>query len=431
MKRKILSVFVMFTLLGGMLYNVYAATVDELQQQKDELEEQTDQQKEQLNTETEQLKAQQEEVQENLSEAMQEIANLDTQIETNESEIQSLETQIDELQASIDQKEVEIQEKQEEYDENEALLSERLVVMYEKGETSFLDLLFSSEGLVDFLSNYYSLSQLAECDMELLESINTEKQEIESAKAELENQKTQITSLKAEKQTKTITLQQQKEEREQKAQNLSEEDKQLEAEIKANNDRIEQMENDAQKQLEALEEQIKKAQQSNSSNNSGSNSGSSNGGSATNGSGLHFDGTFIWPCNNKVVTSTMKNRWGRKHKGIDIGARYENVYATASGYAYTLENPSGYGHYIVIIHGNNYISLYGHLNSFKITSGQYVTQGQVIAQSGNSGSSTAPHLHYELRRASSISQFFSVNPLDPLDYLPGGYTLAAGAAQES
>ena len=379
MKRKILSVFVMFTLLGGMLYNVYAATVDELQQQKDELEEQTDQQKEQLNTETEQLKAQQEEVQENLSEAMQEIANLDTQIETNESEIQSLETQIDELQASIDQKEVEIQEKQEEYDENEALLSERLVVMYEKGETSFLDLLFSSEGLVDFLSNYYSLSQLAECDMELLESINTEKQ------------------------TKTITLQQQKEEREQKAQNLSAEDKQLEAEIKANNDRIEQMENEAQKQLEALEEQIKKAQQSNSSNNSGSNSGSSNGGSATNGSGLHFDGTFIWPCNNKVVTSTMKNRWGRKHKGIDIGARYENVYATASGYAYTLENPSGYGHYIVIIHGNNYISLYGHLNSFKITSGQYVTQGQVIAHSGNSGSSTAPHLHYELRRASSIS----------------------------
>ena len=364
---------------------------------------------------------------ETVRKAMQEIANLDTQISANESEIQTLETQINDLQTSIDQKEVEIQKKQEEYDENEALLSERLVVMYEKGETSFLDLLFSSEGLVDFLSNYYSLSQLAECDMELLESINTEKQEIENAKAELENQKTQITSLKAEKQTKSITLQQQKEEREQKAQSLNEQDKQLQSEIDDYNERIKEVEAQAAAQLKALEEEQKRKEQEAANNNGG---GSSSG-STTNGSGLHFDGTFIWPCDNKVVTSTMKNRWGRKHKGIDIGARYENVYATASGYAYTLENPGGYGHYIVIIHGNNYISLYGHLNSFNISSGQYVTQGQVIAQSGNSGGSTGPHLHYELRRASSISQFFSVDPLDPLDYLPGGYTLAAGAAQES
>ncbi len=417
MKRKILSVFIMFTLLGGMLYNVYAATVDELNKQS-----------EQLNEELKQKEAQQDEVQEDLSEAMQEIATLDTQISTNESEIQTLQTQIEELQTSIDQKETEIQQKQEEYDENEELLSERLVVMYEKGETSFLDLLFSSDSLVDFLSNYYSLSQLAECDMELLESINNEKQEIENAKAELESQKTQVTSLKAEKQTKSITLQQQKAEREEKAQNLDAQDKQLQSEIDDYNERIKEVEAQAAAQLKALEEEQKRKEQEAAKNNNSSSNSSS---STTNGAGLNFDGTFIWPCNNKVVTSTMKNRWGRKHKGIDIGARYENVYATASGYAYTLENPGGYGHYIVIIHGNNYISLYGHLNSFKITSGQYVTQGQVIAQSGNSGSSTAPHLHYELRRASSISQFFSVSPLDPLDYLPGGYTLAAGAAQES
>ena len=418
MNKKILSVWIIFTLLGGMLTSVYAATVDELNKQS-----------EQLNEELNQKKEEQAEVKEDLNEEMQEIANLDTQIETNESEIQALETQIDNLQTSIEQKEVEIQEKQEEYNENEELLSERLVVMYEKGETSFLDLLFSSDSLVDFLSNYYSLSQIAECDMELLENIHAEKQEIENAKTQLENQKTQITSLKAEKQTKSVTLQQQKQEREQKAQNLNEQDKQLQSEIDDYNERIKEVEAQAAAQLKALEEEQKRKEEEAAKNNGGSSSNNSS--SAINGDGLNFDGTFIWPCNNKVVTSTMKNRWGRKHKGIDIGARYENVYATASGYAYTLENPGGYGHYIVIIHGNNYISLYGHLNSFKITSGQYVTQGQVIAQSGNSGGSTGPHLHYELRRASSISQFFSVSPLDPLDYLPGGYTLSAGAAQES
>ena len=90
-------------------------------------------------------------------------------------------------------------------------------------------------------------------------------------------------------------------------------------------------------------------------------------GGSSGANGLHFDGSFIWPCVNKVVTSTVKQRWGRMHKGIDIGASYENVYASASGYAYTLENPSGYGHYIIIVHGDGYISLYGHLNSFKVS----------------------------------------------------------------
>ena len=147
--------------------------------------------------------------------------------------------------------------------------------------------------------------------------------------------------------------------------------------------------------------------------------------------GINFDGSFVWPCNNKTVTSTVKNRWGRKHKGIDIAARYENVYATASGYAYTRENPGGYGHYIIVIHGNNYISLYGHLNSYKVSSGQFVKQGQVIAQSGNSGASKGAHLQFELRRASTISSFFKVAPLNPLEYLSGGYTLTPGATKES
>ena len=119
------------------------------------------------------------------------------------------------------------------------------------------------------------------------------------------------------------------------------------------------------------------------------------------------------------------------HKGIDIGARYENVYASASGYAYNAYDRNGYGTYIMIFHGSGYVSLYGHLSSSHVSNGQYVSQGQVIATSGNSGGSTGAHLHFELRQATSVSQFFSKSPLNPLDYLPGGYTLAAGATTES
>ena len=87
----------------------------------------------------------------------------------------------------------------------------------------------------------------------------------------------------------------------------------------------------------------------------------------------------------------------------------------------------------MIVHGDGYITLYGHLSASKITSGQFVKQGQVIATSGNSGASQGAHLHFEIRKCKSISQMFTSgnNYLNPLDYLPGGYTMAAGAATPS
>lgn len=119
----------------------------------------------------------------------------------------------------------------------------------------------------------------------------------------------------------------------------------------------------------------------------------------------------------------MKFRWGRMHKGIDIGVAYQPVYAAASGIAYNAYNPGGYGTYVMLFHGNGYVTLYGHLSTSKVADGQTVSKGQVIAISGNSGGSTGPHLHFEIRRAESAADFFSKSPLDPLQYLPGGYTL--------
>ena len=151
--------------------------------------------------------------------------------------------------------------------------------------------------------------------------------------------------------------------------------------------------------------------------------GSSSRGSSSGVAGLNFDGTFQWPTATKVVTSRMKYRWGRMHKGIDIGVSYQPIYAAASGIAYNAYNPGGYGTYVMLFHGNGYVTLYGHLSTSKVADGQTVSKGQVIAISGNSGGSTGPHLHFEIRKAESASDFFSKSPLDPLQYLPGGYTL--------
>ena len=394
MKKKVISIILILILIQTYICSVLATTTSELNDQKNDIQEKINDAKEE-----------QSKLQENLDEEMKAISNLDYEISQAEEEINKLNAQISELETSISEKQKLIEEKQKEYDENEDLLEQRMVVMYEQGETSFLDILLSSSNIVDFISNYYMMSQLIEYDTELLQDIENDRKEIEETKQDLESEKTQIETLKSDKVSKSNSLKAKKAQRQEKANALSAEKKAIQADIDKYN-----------AEIKKVDEQIAKIL-----------ADANKGGD----SGLKFDGSFIWPCNNKIVTSTVKIRWGRWHKGIDIGARYENVYASASGYAYRLENPGGYGHYIMIIHGSGYITLYGHLDSFKITSGQYVSQGQVIATSGNSGASQGAHLHFEIRKASSISNYFSSSFLNPLDYLPGGYTLAPGATTPS
>ena len=395
MKRKVISIILILIMLETYLCSVLAVTTSELNDQKADLQEKINDAKEE-----------QAELQENLDEEMKAISSLDHEINQAEDEISKLEAQIDELEESIKEKEKLIEEKQKEYQKNEDMLEQRIVVMYETGETSFLDMLFSSASLVDFISNYYTMTQLVQFDTELLQSIEDDRKAVEEAKEELEEEKEEIESLKADKVEKVNALKTKKAEREKKAGALSSEKKALQSKIDDYNAKTKQIDQQIASILAEANKQIS-------------------------GSGLKFDGSFIWPCNNKIITSTVKQRWGRWHKGIDIGARYENVYASASGYVYRLSNPGGYGTYMMIVHGDGYITLYGHLDHYIAGNGQYVSQGQVIAVSGNTGASTGPHLHFEIRKASSVSNYFSSNFLNPLDYLPGGYTFAAGATTAS
>ena len=401
MKIKIVSFMLCFILLASICMPTLAATQSELEDEKTSIEEKKNA--------AEQEKKQ---VKEELSAQMQEISKLDASISEAEAQIKQLDNEISELTESISKEQEKLEQKQKEHEENQELMEERMVAMYESGETTFLDMLFSSKNIIDFISNYYMVSQITQCDKELLETIEKEQEEIEKTKTNLEVEKQRVDSAKTEKETKNNLLKTQKAERQEKASALSEEEKKLQSNIDYYNKQVDKIEAQIQEAIRKAEEQI---------NNS----------TGGNGNGLKFDGSFIWPCNNKVITSAVKISWGRWHKGIDIGASYENVYAAASGYAYTMENPGGYGHYIMIVHGDGYITLYGHLNAYKVSYGQYVTQGQVIAQSGNSGSSQGAHLHFEIRKASSLSNYFSSSFLNPVDYLPGGYTYAPGATTPS
>lgn len=104
------------------------------------------------------------------------------------------------------------------------------------------------------------------------------------------------------------------------------------------------------------------------------------------------------------------------HTGIDIALpRGTEIIATATGKVITTKHSSvqaGYGNYVEIDHGHGLVTRYAHLEEIHVRVGQQVTKGSVIATSGNSGGSIAPHLHYEISRNGKT--------VDPISYMIEG-----------
>jgi len=110
----------------------------------------------------------------------------------------------------------------------------------------------------------------------------------------------------------------------------------------------------------------------------------------------------------------------RMHYGLDFSIKVGTpIYATADGKAVVVKTSfGGFGKHIYLDHGNGYRTVYAHLDKFNIKRGQKVKRGELIAYSGNSGRSTAPHLHYEVhkngKKVNPINFFF--NDLTPSQY---------------
>ena len=85
------------------------------------------------------------------------------------------------------------------------------------------------------------------------------------------------------------------------------------------------------------------------------------------------------------------------HSGMDFTAAVgTEIYATGNGTVTYASRRQGYGNCVIIDHGYDYTTLYGHIDKFKVRVGQKVSRGEVIATVGNTGKSTGPHLHYEV-----------------------------------
>jgi len=123
----------------------------------------------------------------------------------------------------------------------------------------------------------------------------------------------------------------------------------------------------------------------------------------------------LWPVEGQVTGSFGEridpfNGEGAFHSGVDIGSSYGHpIVAPADGVVVLTDTMGGYGKTIMINHGNGISTRYGHLSGFAVTTGQHVQRGEVIGYVGESGRSTGPHLHYEVR--------INDTPVNPYKYL--------------
>jgi murein DD-endopeptidase MepM/ murein hydrolase activator NlpD len=118
-------------------------------------------------------------------------------------------------------------------------------------------------------------------------------------------------------------------------------------------------------------------------------------------------GNWVWP-----VGGYISQGYWDLHRAIDIATRHGDVVmaADAGTVVYAEWGWAGYGNLVVVDHGNGFRSYYGHLYGFYVDVGEQVERGQPLGALGNTGLSTGPHLHFEIRQDGVLR--------DPLDYLP-------------
>ena len=402
---KIFVAIVIAIMLGLQTSLSYAVSQEDI----DSIDSQIEEKKEELNN-----------IQTEKSETMKQVEELNTKISDYQAQIDEIDVKINDLNNKIQESEIRIQEAQDNYDKQEELLEARLVANYEAGETSFLDVLLSSDSITDLISNYYLVTEIATNDAELLDKIQKEKEEIEAMKTSLETSKKELDTSKAEKQSVSTQLQSSKAEKDQYVTKLTADEQAIQSQIDELNEANKSIDAEI-KQKEAemkrkLEEYKKQQQQNNSSSSSGSNGGTSTDGGAVSSSG------FIYPVPSAYsrITTGINYSSGQYHGAVDFGSAGINgqpVYAVADGIVYTAKAlTTSYGNYVIIMHDNGLYTLYAHgqAGSIRVSEGQRVTQGQQIMNIGSTGNSSGPHLHFEVR----VSPGTYDCRRNPMNYLP-------------
>jgi murein DD-endopeptidase MepM/ murein hydrolase activator NlpD len=357
----------------------------------------------QLESEIKELKRKQREAKENLNQIQNQMGSLEKEEKKLYRELIELDLLMSETRLNIEEKQgevseteenayqaaMELREAEERVEEQDKLLKTRVRSMYESGgKINYMEVLLGSSSFAEFLERLDFLSLIVQQDQKIIQDFIKNKELVAQKKLEIEDFLVQLEGQLAE--LNQLQLNQEKQEK-QKTLRIAEIDRtkeelaRIEEEEAQNAMRLANQASAKQKEIEQLQ----------------------------------FDGEFEWPVPDSYrITSHFGLRvdpfTGARsgHNGTDIGAPQGTTIVAASGGIVILaEYVRGYGNTVIIDHGNNVRTLYGHIRNggIKVNAGNSVKKGQKIAEIGSTGRSTGPHLHFEVHENGKQT--------DPMKYL--------------
>ncbi len=376
-KNRIRPILVLVMVISLIVTSISFAN-DEIKKRERELEE--------LNNKIEALDASIEKNKNLQSETNVKIKNVQTSIRNLESEIETLNKNIADTEKAIVDKTAELQVAELKILEKNELLNDRLRVMYKTGTIGYVEVLFGAEDFTDLLSRIDMLQMVVVHDQNLIQFLKEQRDIIEQKKVELETIKLELVALFESKLAKQDELSV-------ALSNLIVYKEDLSKDEAA----MSEMEDQLLKEADQLTDIIKNLESA----------------------ATYVGGEMMWPVpGHYSITSLFGKRIHpiskayTMHTGLDIASpRNTDLVSAQTGTVIFANWFAGYGKAIIIDHGGGYTTLYAHLDVMSVEVGQVVKKGQSIGKTGNSGYSTGPHLHFEVRMNGDY--------VDPLTYVKG------------
>lgn len=391
---------------------VAAQTISEMQQEVANLQEQ----QQQINDKLDALKEQKNTEQERYNEYTTAIDNIKAQIAVYQSQVDQLNAEIAQKDAEIAQKNQEIEvknqeievknqeidQKQADLDQSFEEFKDRVNVMYKRSRSSSsLGVLFGSESFTGFLTQAKVLQNISERDNAVMDYLNLQKAELENLKNQLQIARDEITAAKADievkkaeiesKKTDIIAVQNSEQEKANEITILQNESAEvlttLQAQQREEQSNYDELDEQREKMIAAIIAEQERIRQEEEAKNGPP--------TISTGSG------WLWPT---PSYSYVSQKYHSGHSGIDIAAAAgKNIVASRggkvifAGFGSAANGFNRYGNVVLLSHLDGYYTLYAHCSSLNVSTGQTVSQGQVIAYVGNTGQSFGNHLHFEVR----------------------------------
>jgi len=359
---------IVYTLMLLCTFSIVASaeTLEELNNKFNQLESQ----KKAVEAEKKKLKGQK-------SSVLWQINTLDKKVTNLQNDVSSLEKKVEEKRDSITKLSENLEVAKKDREVYYEAYKKRMQRQYKEGDSRYIQVIFNSKDIKDFLNRSSYIKKMAKHDNEIVADMKTSEQKIKMNRELLKTEEESLKSLKETKISKKASLD-----------SLKLQKKREIVVIDSDLVKFEKRQRELEEQSKQVENLIRSYK-----------------------TDLTFNGQFYWPVAKKTRISSYYGYRGKHpvtgkpnnfHRGIDIpAATGYNLRASASGKVITSTVLNGYGNTIIVDHGayngNTYTTLYAHNSRLVKKVGETIKAGEVIGKIGSTGWSTGPHSHFEIR----------------------------------